>query len=332
MPSMRLTVVVPGSLVPAALAAELSASLQAPTLARLLERSAVVSEATSAPGLADATWLAREVQGVPPPAPTAPYAWAALTGTHDEQRQVWHADAIHIAVGRDSLIVQGLGEAAPDASESDQLLAAANECLEAAGVELNRAGTQWFLLADRTWTMRPQPLAAVIGRPLPPARPEDGDALQWSRLLNEIQMSWHAHAVNEAREAQGRPGINALWLHGGGTWSRLPPLRWPRVHTRRAVLQGVAQAAGALVSAPDDVAAGDGLHVWDEALAAACEGDWGHWLRGMQLIDRRLAALPHSATLELVMTGWQRIRIRTARPSDRFRFWRRETLAQALAE
>jgi hypothetical protein len=329
---MHLTAVVPGSLVPAALAAELSASLQAPTLARLLARSAVVSDMTSAPGLADLTWLAREAHGMAPPAATAPYAWAALTGTHHEHRQIWHADPVHVAIGRDSLIVQGLADAAPDVTESDALLTAANECLQPAGLALRRAGTQWFLHADRDWAMSPLPLAAVIGRPLPPDVPEDGDALRWSRLHNEIQMRWHAHPVNEAREAQGRPVINALWLHGGGMWSRRPPLRWPRVHTARADLQGLARAAGVAVAAPDDAVTGDALLVWDDALDAAREGNWADWMRAMQAIDRRLATLPPSATLELVMTGWRRIRARSARPSDRYRLWRREALARALAE
>jgi len=99
---MHLTAVVPGSLIPVPLVAELTASLAAPTLARLLRCSSAASESTSAPGLADATWLAREVYGVPPPAPTAPYAWAALAGTHDEQLHLWQADPVHIAIGREA--------------------------------------------------------------------------------------------------------------------------------------------------------------------------------------------------------------------------------------
>jgi hypothetical protein len=72
--------------------------------------------------------------------------------------------------------------------------------------------------------------------------------------------------------------------------------------------------------------------VWDEALAVARDADWPGWIAAMQSIDRRLAALPPSATLELVMTGRQRISVRLARPSDRFVFWRHTPLKLALAE
>jgi hypothetical protein len=140
MTRMHLTAVVPGSLVPAELAAELTASLQAPALARLLRRSTVVSQEDSSPGLADATWLAREVYRVPPPAPTAPYAWAALTASRQAQSQIWHADPVHVAIGRDSLIVQDLANATPSDTEADTLIAAANESLLPAGCTVQRAG------------------------------------------------------------------------------------------------------------------------------------------------------------------------------------------------
>ena len=180
--------------------------------------------------------------------------------------------------------------------------------------------------------MAPQPLSAVLGQPLPVARADDGDALHWSRLLNEIQMRWHADPVNRDREAQGLPVINSLWLHGGGTWSSRTPLRWPRVHTQRFDLHGLAIAAGATIAKPDDAVNGDALLVWDDALAFAREADWSGWLVAMRAIDRRLASLPPSATLELVMTGRERIRVRCARPSDRYCFWRRTALEEALAE
>jgi hypothetical protein len=332
MARMHLTAVVPGSLVPAPLAAELTASLQAPTLARLLRGSSAASESTSAPGLADATWLAREVYGVPPPAPTAPYAWAALVGSRDAQLHLWQADPVHIAIGRDSLIVQDLGNAMPSEAEANALITAANETLRPAGCTLQRKGAWWFLRADRAWTMTPRPLSAVLGQPLPVTRADDGDALHWSRLLNEIQMRWHADPVNRDREAQGLPVINSLWLHGGGTWRSRTPLRWPRVHTQRFDLQGLAIAAGATIAKPDDAVNGDALLVWDDALAFAREADWSGWLVAMRAIDCRLASLPPSATLELVMTGRERIRVRCARPSDRYCFWRRTALAQALTE
>jgi len=327
---MQLTVMVPGALVPAEFAVELAAALAAPALARLLARAERTGDATTPPKLASADWFAREFFGTEPPAPTAPYARAALTGAVDE-RQVWHADPIHVAVGRESLVIRDLGAEAPDADEADALIASANELCSEAGCELRRSGRAWFLSCARAWSMRPRPLAAMIGAALPLPAADEPDALHWNRLHNAIQMNWHPHPVNQARESSGRLAVNGLWLHGGGRWTPLARLRWPHVHSRDAALRGAADAAGAAVAAADDMPRADALLVWDDALPARARGDWPGWLDAMQAIDRRLAALP-AARVELVLAGEQRLRQWRARPSDRFRLWRHLGLAPALAE
>ena len=54
----------------------------------------------------------------------------------------------------------------------------------------------------------------------------DGEAwLAWRRILNEIQMVWHNHPVNEARIERGLLPVNGVWLYGGsqGWQPRLAP-------------------------------------------------------------------------------------------------------------
>jgi hypothetical protein len=274
--------------------------------------------------------------GAPQVAPTAPYAWAALTGTADAAGVIWHADPVHIELGRDSLIIRGLDDAPPDETESEALIAAANELLTHAHCELRRAGSQWFLHADRAWSMRPPPISDVLGQRYSPAEPladsEGQDALHWSRLHNAIQMRWHADPVNQAREDRGLPPINALWLHGGGTWRALPPLRWPRVHSGRSELHGAAAAAGSTSARVTDAVGGDALLVWDDARTAARQHDWGRWLEAMNVMDRRLATLPSFEALELVLVGYRQTRTWIAQPSDRLKFWRNTKLADTMTE
>ena len=329
---MHLTLMLPGSLVPADIAAELIAALRAPGLARLLERAAPAETSTSPQDGAESTWIARHVFGVSGPAPTAPYAWAALTGVADTTRVIWHADPVHIEVGRDSLIVRGLDDASPDEAEADALIAAANETLAEARCELRRAGSQWFLHTDRAWSFRPPPLSEVVGQPFSPARSDERDAMHWSRLHNAIQMSWHTDPVNEAREECGLPPINALWLHGGGVWRALHRLRWPRVHSERAELHGAGTAAGSTPARVTETVSGDALLVWDDALPAERRHDWRAWLESMSAIDRRLATLPSYQMLELVLAGRRQVRSWIAQPSDRLKFWRSTSLAEAMTE
>ena len=323
---------IPGSLVPADIAADLIAALRAPGLTRLLERAAPAGSATTPQDNAETTWLARNVFGAAQPSTTAPYAWAALTDRADATGVLWHADPVHIEVGRDSLIVQGLDDAPPDEAETNALIAAANESLADANCELRSAGSQWFLHADREWSFRPPPLPDVLGQPYPTVDPDGEDALHWSRLHNAIQMRWHADPVNGAREDRGLPPINALWLHGGGIWRALPPLRWPRVHSERAELHGAATAAGAVSARISEAVIDSALLLWDDALPAARRHDWKAWLESMSVIDGRLATLPSFQTLELVLTGGRQARSWIAQPSDRLKFWRNTRPAEAMAE
>jgi hypothetical protein len=318
--------------VPADIAAELISALRAPALGRLLERAAPAETSTSPLDSAESTWIARHVFEAPGRAPTAPYAWAALTGTTATTGMIWHADPVHIEVGRDSLIVRGLNDAPPDEAEADALIAAANEALAEADCELRRAGSQWFLHTDRVWSFMPPPLSDALGQAYSPAEFDEQDSMHWSRLHNAIQMRWHTDPVNEAREGRGLPPINALWLHGGGSWRALPPLRWLRVHSERAELRGAATAAGSTTARVTDAVTDNALLVWDDALPAARQHNWKDWLESMSVIDDRLATLPSFKTLELVLAGRRQVQSWIAQPSDRLKFWRSTSLAEAMTE
>lgn len=328
---MHLTLMIAGALVPASAAAELTAALDAPALTQLLARATIADRIPGPPGAADVAWLARALFAATDSAAIAPYAWASLTGAAPVDRVVWFADPVHAAIGRDSLIVQALDDAPPSDMEAAGLLAAANATLADSNCELLRAG-RWFLHAEQDWAFSPPPLAQAIGAPWPPPTPEDTGALLWYRLHNAIQMRWHADPVNQSRENRGLPAINALWLHGGGRWKPLPPLRWPRVHSDRAELLGAARAAGAQAVASSARVDGDALLVWDDAAAPSRWQDWPKWLAAMAVLDRRIASLPSSRRLELVLTGHRQVRTVVARPTDRLKIWRKSTLADALTE
>lgn len=329
---MHLTLLLSGALLPAELAGELAGALQAPVLSRWLQRATPLADRPVTGSTGDTAWMAAEVFGVKDAAvaPTAPYAWAALTGDTSPDMTVWHADPIHVAIGRDSLVVQTPADAPPRDDEADALIAAANESLAGGGADLRRSGSHWFLHAAAAWPLQPPPLDAVLGAAFTlPA--EAGGTQRWSRLHNAIQMSWHQHPVNERREAGDAPPINALWLHGSGRWAPLPALRWPCVISDRAALRGAAQAAGATVASPADAWSTDALVDLPHALPAARVGDWPAWLAAMTALDRDLARVPAAQPVELVLTARDRVRSWRVQPADRLRFWRRNEVAAALS-
>ena len=101
---------------------------------------------------------------------------------------------------------------------------------EAAALAVSLAPTfadlgQLEVISPRTWNLRLvsaapefQPLAEGIGRAAS-LLPLGTTHAAWRLAISEAQMLLHAHPVNQAREAAGKPVVNSLWPWGGG---RLP--------------------------------------------------------------------------------------------------------------
>lgn len=331
---MLVTLLLPGLLVPAEIAADLARSLQAPALSKSLMRARRTPDRTvtsNVAGAAHLDWVAHEIFHREPPAPTAPYAYAELSQAPAPDRLLWHADPVHIELGRDHLFVQTLA-AAPADADADALIDVANEVLAGIGARLLRAGSHWFLQTEKAWSLAAVPLAVAADQRLDTVLPTGEDAQLWLRAHNAVQIQWHVHPLNEARERSGEASINGLWLHGGGRWQTLPPIRFVQVVSREAALRGAAGAASAAASPTPDAAPIDGaLVVWDDAYAPQRRGDWGGWLHAVSDIGNRLAAFA-GMTVDLVLTGRSTIRTLHARRTDGIRLWQRASLASVLAE
>jgi len=325
---MHFTLLVAGALLPGELAVALTASLKAQHLRARLLRATEVKRAVASPtGAAHLDWLANKLFDQPAPVPAAPYAYAQLAGT-PAPAYVWHADPVHIEVARDHLLVQSLGSDRLTAEESGPLLAAANEFASASNCELVGVGEHWFLLSESEWRVDTRPLSAVIEGTV--EMPTGRDAQMWNRLHNDIQIAWHTNDVNAEREVKGMRTINALWLHGGGRWKPLAPIEFAQVHSDAPEWRGAAQAAGALGLPASAPLADTALVVSDGAWVARRREDWNAWLPALTVIDRTLIDCP-AASIDLILCGGTRRTFRM-RPSDRYKPWRRRTLAEALTE
>lgn len=328
---MHVTLLVAGALLPAELAVALSAALDAPNLKDRLARAALTKQTarfeSSSDGNAHLDWLARRLFSRDAPAPTAPYSYAHLSGA-SSRAFIWHADPVHIEVARDHLIAQSLDAEARMREESIRLMHVANQLASDLSCKFVCAGDRWFLQSEHDWMIDAAPLAAVIEAPV--ALPAGNDAQIWNRLHNEIQMAWHAHAVNQTRETDRLPTINGVWLHGGGRWQSLPPIAYTHVFADEPEWRGAAQAAGAGSAPLDTKVADDALLVIDAAWLPKRREDWAGWLGAMTALDRRLAS-HHADAIDLVFAG-NTIRTFESRPSDRYRPWRKRSLAVALSE
>ena len=130
------------------------------------------------------------------------------------------ADPVTLEAGSDDVHVAG---AARDLGRDDveALVASLNAHFAGDAIAFVAARPDtWFLRAEVPPALSTRPLAAVAGRMMREFMPAGPDAGKWRRWQNEIEMLLHAHPVNTAREAAGRPPVNGVWLSEGGI---LPP-------------------------------------------------------------------------------------------------------------
>lgn len=342
---MRWTVVLPGGLLPAPIAVDVLAGASTPWLARALARAeaepAAVAGDAEAPHL---SWLWQQFGGQGDPV-TAPYALRALDDQADPGAQCWHVDPVHFAFARDHLLVAPLDEC-PTPQEEEalaaQLQAALDELGAGAGPTLHRRSGHWLLALARPWSVRAAPLDGALGRPAHEHWPQGTDAGLWRRLLNEVQMRWHGERLNEEREARGGKPVNALWLHGGGSWCALPARPFAAVADPDPVLRGWALAAGLPRQALHDrgsiAARGETVSIYRELLVPAQFEAWGQWLDRLSRLEAMLQDLQRACfaagydELALVLCGRRQVRIARLRRGDSWKLWRREPLAPMLAE
>jgi hypothetical protein len=347
---MRWTVVVPGALLPAPIAADVLGAARAPRLARLLSRAQVDAPLpASAPtaGAAHWGWLWRRFSGRRDAPVTAPYAWRALDSAASpgasDAAPLWQLDPLHFALALDHMLAVPLdGADALDLGETMALAAAADACAQRLGARVRVLDRHWFLAPERPWSLQAVPLEAALSESIQPLLPAGPDAAHWRRLLNEIQIAWHHEPISTAREARGAKAVNGLWLHGGGVHAALPASGLAWVASEAPAVRGWALAAGvpaASVNAGDGEIdhRGDGLATWWPLFVAAKAEAWHPWITAFAAFDRWFGAVAEQAfaagaEVELVLCG--RSATRTARLAcyDRWRLWRRVGLAAVLSE
>jgi len=342
---MRWTVVVPGALLPAPIAADVLSAAHAGWLARVLTRAhrepPTRLDAGNAPHL---SWLWSRFGGAGEPV-TAPYALRALDETADAGAQCWHVDPVHFEFARDHLLVAPV-DAPPTPQEVAKLAlrlqAALDEHATNFGPKLHVYRDRWLLVLARPWSMRSTPLDGAFGQPVLEHWPSGTDASVWRRLLNDVQMRWHHEPLDEARDARGSRTINGLWLHGGGTWANLPVRPFATVADADPVLRGWALASGVpredLHEGEATPMRGDTVSIRRDLLLPAQFEAWSQWLAQLTQLQKSLRQLQEASfaagydELALVLCGRRQARVVRIRRGDAWRLWRRAPLAPLLAE
>lgn len=220
----------------------------------------------------------------------------------------------------DHLVLSPASELSISDEQASDLAAAANEFLAQDGIVLR-------VLAPECWLLTiPAPLDVELrgslqasGRNIHAYMPSGQDGRRLRALLNELQMVWHDHPVNQTRAEAGEVPINSLWIEGTVNTGQAPPTPpFERVFSDSLITRGLAIGCGVGQTGPmhaggpnaiDDQSetlielAGPGVMAQVEALLATSKSPF------------RLVLCDDRRTLELASA-----------PSDKLRFWRSNAL------
>jgi hypothetical protein len=164
--------------------------------------------------------------------------------------------------------------------------------------------------------------------------PRGKEALPLRRLQNEVQMLWHSHPVNAAREARRLPLVNSFWLWGAAAAgaAQQPVARLTSVGVPGWV-RGLSGSALASLDELDGALAQDGTLIVGYLAEAAIAADWGTWLQQVQQLEEKLFAPLHTALvqgrvkqLRLVLSSREALAEFTTTAMAQRKFWRRPTL------
>jgi hypothetical protein len=246
---MTFTLVVPGLL------ARTAETLSAMPAFRALARYAAAPH-TTRDGLAAAIVAA---MSLPRETPVAPLS-ALGAGMDLGDDYVLAATPVTLVAGRDNVLLAGRIDDL-DRDDAVALIALLNRhfAADAIAFAAPRPST-WFVRSGKTPALHTSPLDAALGRAIYRHLPRGADATTWQRWQDEIQMLLYDHAVNQAREAQGKAPFTGVWLWGGGRLAdvALPPVgrRFAAAGAPGDIVRGFAILAGQAADAlPPDFSA-----------------------------------------------------------------------------
>lgn len=208
MKSLQLLIALPAHLDPT----QESIRQAAPSLFKLLNRGSALQQETSLTGSLCQAFGIKQQQDWP----LAPIC--ALSDELNAASDYWlRLDPAHFEVVMGGLLLRPSGNLRLTMTEARALIADINLHWQSEGWEIQAASpTRWYLRLPETPNLRTTPLDRMNGEYLTPNLPRGADARFFLKRINEVQMLMHSHPVNLARENEGRPVVNGLWLWGGG--------------------------------------------------------------------------------------------------------------------
>lgn len=340
----HLEIILPFCIPPAALAPDLLRQLHTPALSKLIalaSRSAIHQSEDFSRLLPHESWLAGHFQS------DSGAAIAHIDSnpketrrsspayTHQKMQQFgltpatgfWFSfSPVHIHIARDHLVLTDQRKLRLSEAESRALFDAAASMCEELGTQLLYGDAKtWFLRADDWQNLCTSTMDAACGHNIDIWMPKGEQELAWRKLQNEIQMLWHIHPVNEAREMRGENIVNSAWLHGGSDALQARP-----------ALYAASQPLEQIIAASKNQ---DNTRLLlDALLEPALNSDWAAWLDAMHRLEEEIfapvliaLAKGDCAQLSLIVSDAGKLARFTLKRHRLWKFWSKPSLQQLFS-
>jgi len=291
-------IVIPDLFLPQELAAYIGTDLHLPALEKLLARGRSEALNIDSPE----AWLCNKF-GIDESsiAPITLLADGIQPGSHYWLR----ADPVGITMQKDQVILRS--DIALVAGEAARLCESLNAHFAVEGLQFYAPHPQrWYLKLEQPPAITTFSLPQAAGASMHEYLPFGENALRWHRISNEIQMLFHEHGVNQAREREGKHPVNGVWFWGGGKHQAELLKPYDGVLGDSELARAFAQAAGLPVLSRlkinphgQEEDQGDLLLVYEQLRNSMLGADIGSWREAMQLFEKEYA----QPLLELLKAG-----------------------------
>lgn len=202
------------------------------------------------------------------------------------QEAIWLGELVHIAPSRDGAALIPSAQLDISAAESEALFTSSVEWFEGTGFTAEYWGPNyWRITPPADFEARTVSSDLVSQSAVNNWWEQDTATRPWRKLVNELQMFWFNHPVNQQRSADGKLPINSLWLQGGGSLEQFSP-------TPTDTYQVITDLADSLQ-----------------------QQDWSRWLEAWQELEKNHFAPLQQQPSTIVLCGLNRLLTLSPRPT-----------------
>lgn len=248
----------------------------------------------------------------------------------------YRADPVHFKADMDHALLIDSQQLDINYDEALSLAASFNQHFMEDGLVLVAAhADRWYLQSQTQLNINTTCLGDAIGRNVSHFLPAGEDALNWRKLLNETQMLFHTHQINEQRENNSQLSINSLWLWGEGVPLSAGPDKLKWVMSEEPVASGLSMISNSkhmpMVKSVDDIAEFEsgGLIVIDSIMGPVNYGDVSSWHENVMTLCQQwlepLDALLKNRKIEQLNLYTANGKMFNITPNKLLKFWRRSS-------